>query len=302
MIKVGIAGADNPVAGELIRILVNHPDVDIRTLYAPACKGRGAESVHHGLIGEQKLTFSDAIDPAALDFLFILDRAVDPAALPEELMWVEMSGRTISEMPEDIVYGLSEAFRKPLVRGARHAFIPNPVASAALIAINPLALNLLVGDDLKIDVTVPAGPSEQATDAVLKEAADELAKVLPLIQNSFSGRIACEAKGETESRRAMRVAATICCGMDISEIVPLFENVYDDHNFTFLTNAIVSDKEVEGTNKCILRLTRPDFSTLRVEALVDPSMRGGAGEAVHVLNLLCGLHEKTGLALKSAAL
>lgn len=302
MIKVGIVGSENSVAGELIRILINHPDVDIQALVAPRYKGMGAESVHHGLVGERRLVFTDQADFSKLDFLFILDPGLDLSSLPDQLKWVDMSGRKYSEMPEDVVYGLSEAFRKPLVRGARHAFLPNPVASAALIALNPLALNLLISGDVKVESSLPDSIIKTGAIPLLEGASDEIKAVLPQIQTSFSGEVACGAPEDSCSQRAMRVSVTVRCGMDIADLMPVFEKVYDDHNFTFMTTTRMENKEVEGTHKCLLRLSRPDFFTLKIEALADPSMRGGAGEAVHLMNLLCGLYEKTGLSLKVSSL
>lgn len=302
MIKVGILGADSPIAGEIIRILIHHPDVDIRSLYAPASMGKPVDIVHHGLIGEKPLSFSDTIDPGKLDFLFILDDNTNLSSLPDNLKWIDMSGHSWSSMSESTVYGLSEAFRKPLVRGARHAFLPNPVASVSLISLNPVALNLLLGGDLKIDIELPDGFESEEIPGLLKEAEEELLAVIPLIQNSFNGKINLTVKKHSGSTRAMKVGIVYRCLMDIADIARLYNNVYDDHNFSFLVDRPVSAKEVEGTNKCILRLTRPDSDSVRIESIVDPTMRGGAGEAVHIMNLLCGLYEKTGLALKSISI
>ncbi len=73
MIKVGIIGADKPDSGELLRILVNHPEVDVVSLFAPGMTGRQVTSCHAGFIGERAMTFSDKIDPSKLDVVFIAD-------------------------------------------------------------------------------------------------------------------------------------------------------------------------------------------------------------------------------------
>ncbi|MCM1152679.1 MAG: hypothetical protein NC328_03375 [Muribaculum sp.] len=303
MYKIGIAGADTPQAGELIRILVNHPDVDITCLYAPARKGLHADSVHHGLIGEQRLTFTDTLAADNLDFLFILDKTINAASLPAELKWVDMRPDAYDIATEDAVFGLSEAFRKPLVRGALHAVLPNPVASALLIALNPLALNLMIGGDIDVKVALPdsAPGAEVDTREFLRQAARQIEDVLPKIQKSFNAKVNIERMEDSGSDRAMRMYIILPMTMEVDDVAPRYEEVYDDHNFTFLTGKVIDNKEVEGTNKCILRLSRSDAAHMCIDVLVDPTMRGGAGEAVHLMNLLCGLHEKTGLALKSVS-
>lgn len=299
MIKVGIAGAEKPMAGEILRILVNHPDVEIESLLAPELRGRQVVGIHHGLIGEQPLSFSDSISDD-IDFLYILDPKVDPSSLSDSMMWIDMSGRSLAELPEGTVYGLSEAFRKPLVRGARHAKLPNSLASEALIALNPLALNLMVGRKVEISVSLPKNFPVDRKDDFFREAKEEIVYALTEIQKSFTGEVNIREAEPLDSDRAMLVSVEVPSVMAVADIVDIFEGVYDDHNFTFLSPVPHRTQDVESTNKCLLRISRPDSTVLRVEALADPTMRGGAAEAVHVMNLLFGLHEKTGLALKSS--
>ncbi|MDE5675381.1 MAG: N-acetyl-gamma-glutamyl-phosphate reductase, partial [Muribaculaceae bacterium] len=72
MIKVGIIGADTPEAGELLRLLINHPEVEVETLYAPLLAGRQVSSCHHGFIGERSMNFTDRLDLSKIDAVFIL--------------------------------------------------------------------------------------------------------------------------------------------------------------------------------------------------------------------------------------
>ncbi|MCM1377106.1 MAG: hypothetical protein NC186_01485 [Prevotella sp.] len=306
MIKVGISGADSPMAGELIRILVNHPDVVITSLYAPVRKNMDVSAVHHGLIGESSLKFSDSLDIDNTDFLFLLGSEFPVDSLPEDMKWVDLSDNRLLGLrygtPDTTIFGLSEAFRKPLVRGAIHAVIPNPVASAAIIALNPLVLESLVQGDVRLDIQMPARMITELGEPFLVNAIEEIKRALSKIQPDFNQKVSVVSVSESTSARSMNVAVSFQSNMDISTTASYFDAVYDDHNFTFLTHMDVDPREVEGTNKCVLRLSRPDFSTLRIDALIDPTMRGGASEAVHVMNLLCGLYEKTGLALKSVSL
>lgn len=88
--------------------------------------------------------------------------------------------------------------------------------------------------------------------------------------------------------------------MALDEIVKLYEDYYDDHNFTYVINRMPDLKDVVNTNKCLLYLTKEDGKLLIV-SVIDNLLKGASGQAVHNMNLLFGLHERTGLNLKASA-
>lgn len=299
MIKVGIVGASTRMAGELIRILVNHPEVVLKCAYEPEKTGHTVSSVHHGLIGECDIKFTEQIDLQKLDCLLLCA----PSAIGEqvlehesdypELRVVDMTGEHRADADAcGLVYGLSEINRKPLVRGAKRALLPSPGASAALIALYPFAnLLMLLGDiDIKIQ-----GVNAGATDA------EEIERVLKTVQKSFVSRANVEHDESSEpNRRGLRVSIEFDSTLSLHDALEVYEDIYDDHNFTFVSSEPLETKEVEGTNKCLVSVSKPSEGRIHLEVIVDGTMRGGAGEGVHLLNLLFGLHEKTGLALKSS--
>lgn len=302
MIKVGIIGADSPQAGELLRILMNHPEVDIKELYAPGLAGRNITCCHHGFIGERPLAFCDKINPARLDAIFIADDSEMGRKIVDNLEeWPEL--RIINMAPSrfenwensDMEYGLSEINRKPLVRGAKTAILPSAAAAVALIALYPLASNLLLSSDVDVEVSAPS--SLVSPDP--KHIEYEIKRQLKKFQNSFEGKVNVRfAKGKTE--RGMRAKVSIKCPLSVGEVNNYFEAIYDDHNFTFMTLEEVNEKEVEGTQKCVLSFCKPGAGLIEIDAVADAFLRGGAGDATHMLNLLFALHEKVGLHLKSA--
>lgn len=303
MIKVGIVGADTPMAGELLRILVRHPEADVRTLFAPALAGRKVTSCHHGFIGEEIVSFSDKISPSSLNVIFIADNSKVAADILSRLdEWPEL--RVIDLSPERIAnkeangmdYGLSEVNRKCLVRGSRLATVPTPAAALALISLHPLALNLLLPEEIDVVVETPVHPIGK----VEKEAlAKEIASMLFSVQTSFCGRVNVEVC-QSELFRAMKVKTRVRCSLSSAEIERIFDTVYDDHNFTFIVRSEADPIEVEGTQKCVLSVRKPDNDNLEIQAVADCHLRGGAGDAIHVMNLLFALQEKVGLDLKPA--
>lgn len=302
MIKVAITGADSPEAGELIRILVNHPEVIITTLSAPGLEGRSVTSFHHGLIGELKLNFSGPLSMTPdCSVIFVCGNSMTAAEFSAlQLARPDIKTVIVKAIPNldierlGVVYGLPEINRKPLVRGTVSAIVPTPLASVILVALYPLSLHMLLNDSLKIRVSAPADILSTDKGLAKKEITDMLSQT----QLSFGDKIDLEFS-ESDSNRKMKADITLSCPVSIEQINEIYE-MYDDHNFAFPISSTVSDIEVCGTNKCVISLHKDDDSTLSIEAVADPRMRGGAGEAVHIMNLLFGLHEKTGLALKAS--
>lgn len=303
MIRVGIAGADTAMAGELIRILINHPDVELTSAFAPGKVGRKVASVHHGLAGECDLEFSPDINPARLDVIFI-DAHSDVADRfrMNTDRWPDLRIIDMSHCPSldfealDMVYGLPEINRKELVRGCRRAVVPRSVATAAIIGLYPLARNLLLRGDVTVEYSCPAD-----IDTVEKAdmARQEITHVLHRTQNSFEGQIHMRHLDEKVSERGLKIVVEIPCSLHINEVFRIFDDCYSDHNFTFMVSSTMPGYEVEGTQKTLVTLQKLQPDRLTVTVVADSRMRGGAGDAVHIMNLLFGLHERTGLYLKA---
>lgn len=305
MIKVGIIGADLPIVGEIIRILVNHPETEIVSLISPSHTGRAVSALHHGLIGETQLFFSDKIDTENIDFLIIANSDllgkdyIDKVLQNENLKVVfSNSGKSDIDYIDNFEIGLSEINRKALVRGARAAYIPSTAIIPSFIALSPLAQFLLLNSDINIAVNMPHDIAILIDE--VKES-EKIKKYLQTNQTSFNGNINLKVSGDHFTERGSTTTITLVSNLALSEIEKIYQDIYDDHNFTFLINGEVKSKEVEGTQKVIMSLKKPDPETLIIEVVEDARLRGGAGDIVHVMNLFFGLHEKTGLHLKASS-
>lgn len=303
MIRVGITGAESWIAGELFRLLLHHPEVDIVAAHAPRLKGHAVNRHHRGLVGDTDLRFSDHLDLNDLDVVFVTssEHSFDPGAeIPSDLkvIWLHENGHSEVTAPfEDLEFvpGVSEMFRKPLVRGARASKILSAPASVALIALFPLALHLLLNDTLKIKAEVPEFIEGKLSAETLK---NDLDRYLHEVQLSFNSIEQLEIS-RSETMRALILDITFNCSVSKEELEKIYESIYDDHNFTFLTASVPSPKEVAGTHKCLLHIDKPSEGEVRIRAVADSILRGGAGDAVHAMNLLFGLFEKTGLSLSA---
>lgn len=303
MIRAGIAGADTAMAGELIRILVNHPDVELTATFAPGKVGREVAAVHHGLAGECDLEFSPDINPGKLDVIFIdaHSEVADRFRMNTD-RWPELRIIDMSHCPSldfealDMAYGLPEINRKQLVRGCRRAVVPRSVAAAAIIGLYPLARHLLLKGDIEVAYACSA---DIDTDEKAEMARQEIRHVLRKTQNSFNGDILLRHIDEEVSDRGLKIIVDVPCSLDINEVFKIYEDLYDDHNFTYIVSSAMPGYEVEGTQKTLVTLQKQTPETLTVTVVADCRMRGGAGDAVHIMNLLFGLHERTGLYLKA---
>lgn len=304
MIKVGITGAESEQAGELLRLLIHHPDVEILTAQSSGNAGKPAMLIHHGLIGEERMVLSSGFDATSLDMVFLVKPLYSESDWRKLMadrpglkivLWPE-SGAVAEGFERLPVYGISELNRKQLVRGARSAMLPNPIASMVLVALFPLASHLMIPDTLNLQIEAP---EDIITEEMLRNAKEEISEVLKVVQSSFGGDVNITAT-PTESDRAMRMRVELPGSTTSEELFKIYDSIYDDHNFTYMVPMDVDTKEVEGTQRCIISLSKPEDDTIGVAAVADPRMRGGAGEAVHLMNLLFGLHEKTGLNLKAS--
>lgn len=297
MIKVGITGGETSTAGELIRLLVHHPEVEIETVYSPILKGRSLSSYHKGLIGEREILFSDALDFSSLDILFLLSTDQQIVShIPPELKTIYIQHSDLFSPKEflsrqDFVPGVSEMFRKRLVRGALGSRVVPPYTSISLVALFPLALHLLLNDSLSLKVLLPKNRSEQVDIPVFKK---ELESLLHNVQLSFDKIKSVEVEN-TQLIRAIEVEIEFDCGISSSELERIYEDIYDDHNFTFIMHGQPVYSEVSGTHKCLIYINKPSEDKVKIRAIGDGYLRGGAGDAIHTMNLMCGLYEKTGL-------
>lgn len=290
-----------PVAGELMRILINHPDVELVSPCAPSSASSLVTDLHHGMVGECDRRFTNSIDPGECDVVFICR----PGETADTLLahgdgedWpriIDLSGSHRRDYAAlGLTFGLSEYNRKALVRGARRAVVPSTAAAMALIAFYPPAAHcMLPGGSLRLRFAA-------AGDDVQEDPAQEILPVLQQMQPGFNGTVETVFERDDTLGRTMRFSVDMECAIPLEEVMKAYDSIYDDHNFTFVTTKPMSPREVAGTNKCLVTVGKPTPGTLRLEAVADRYLRGGAGEAVHLMNLLFGLHERTGLTLKAS--
>lgn len=325
MIKVGIIGGSGYASGELIRILINHPDVVLKWVHSRTVAGQRIVDVHQGLYGEIDMCFSSTYDLNEIDVLFCCRPAgktrefLASNEIPAHLKIIDLSRdyrlNATEENPHEFVYGLSELNRKPMVRGARFVANPGCLAMAVELSLIPLAKNLLLNSD--IHTTVITGATSEGAESrptthyawrndnmvvyspFRHSQEAEILQTFAAMQQSFNSKLHMVPVRGAFARGIMAVSY-LDCPLELHEVIKLYQDYYDDHNFTFITSKIPDLKDVVNTNKCIIHLDKID-DRLLVTAVIDNLQKGAAGNAVHTMNLLFGLQETTGLTMKSVA-
>ena len=325
MIKAGIIGGAGYTAGELIRLLINHPDVELTWVNSTSNAGNPISDVHQGLIGEADgMYFTSETPLDKVDVVFFCTPHGQTRkwmeqfgnTIPEDLRIVDLStDYRIEDGTHEFVYGLPELNRKRIVRGAKYVANPGCFATAIQLALLPLARNLLLNSDVHVTAitgSTGAGVKPGATThyswrndnvSIYKpfkhQHLAEIKQSLKTLQTSFDKEINFLPVRGCFSRGIM-AAVYLDCPLKIDEVVKLYEDYYSDHNFTFVTTKSPDLKDVVNTNKCILHLEKVDDKLL-ITSVIDNLLKGASGTAVHNMNLLFGLQEKTGLNLKPSA-
>ncbi|MDE6525942.1 MAG: hypothetical protein K2L75_01690 [Muribaculaceae bacterium] len=299
MIKTGIYGSssiDDPVRKQLLRLLLRHPDVDLRAVASKAGNTVPLSELHPVFAGETSLTLERELSLDGLNLIFVIDEEnltdqIITRYTEDEKFRVILLGNataTLADRPDWMVYGLPEYYRKPLVRGARAAVSPRPEAILIELALLPLAKKALI----ESGVSATLATSDRVRLAV---AALEASRILSEINTA---PVAVDTLPEREPPYGrLDLVASLETPLALEEIERIYAEAYDDHSFVHMLPAGVTiDEDLRGSNKCLIQLSK-DGSTLTVRASIDALTKGCTGNAVHLMNLLFGLHERTGLSI-----
>lgn len=322
MIRVGIVGGTGYTAGELIRILLNHPDVALSWVHSQSTPGTYLSDVHQGLVGETFMRFTDAIEWDEIDCLFsclphgVSRTFIEDANVPDRVRIIDLSADYRDDPTGAFVYGLPELNRKAMVRGATRVACPGCLAMAVELALLPLAKNLLLNAPIHVttvtgSTTAGSRPQPYSHYSYRNENMTvyrpfghshqpEIERTLRALQTSCNCRID-HVPMRGPFSRGILAAVYLDTAVALDEIRRLYEEYYADHNFTYISDRMPDLKDVIGTNKCLLHLEKHD-GRLLIVSVIDNLLKGASGTAIHNMNLLFGLSERTGLYLKAQAL
>lgn len=321
MIKVGIIGGAGYTAGELIRLLINHPDVEIVFINSASNAGNRVTDVHEGLYGECSLTFTDTLSLDEIDMLFFCTahgdtrRFIESHNLPEELRIIDLSmDYRIASDGHDFVYGLPELNRRAICHSRRVAN-PGCFATCIQLGLLPLAKHLMLTDDIMVNAitgSTGAGVRPGATShfswrnnnisvykAFEHQHVPEIRQSLKQLQNSFEADVDfIPYRGDFP--RGIFATIVVKSKVSIEELTRIYEEYYAEDSFVHIVEQNIDLKQVVNTNKCLLHLEKHGDKLLIISC-IDNLLKGASGQAVHNMNLLFNLEETIGLRLKPSA-
>lgn len=334
MIKVGIVGSAGYTGGELLRILIYHPEVDIVFANSASNAGNKIYEVHHDLFGDTELTFSSDFH-SNIDVLFLCvghgdaQKFLDGNPVDASVKIIDLSQdfrlkSNTSYQGLQFVYGLPELNRE-LIKSAQYIANPGCFATNIQLALLPLAYKGILPDQIHINATTGSTGAGQKPGATthfswrnnnlsayksfehqhLQEISESLAQLqdgfLPQSDQSLLERAAEKINFVPQRGDFTRgIFSVIYIDSDLSEeqAYELYEDYYKGHPFTHVSRKNIDLKQVVNTNKSIIHLEKHG-NKLLILNVTDNLLKGASGQAVQNMNLMFGLDERIGLNLKS---
>ena len=317
-IKIGIIGGAGYTGGELLRILIHHPQVEIVFVHSNSQAGKPVHQTHTDLLGDTDLVFSEKYH-TEVDVIFLCSGHGESqkflAANPEfkSLKIIDLS-TDFRDQSEEFVYGLAE-LQRDKIRQANHVANPGCFATSIELALLPLAQAGLIHDDVHVSAvtgSTGAGQSLSPTGhfswrsnniSIYKAFTHQHLTEIGMVISSFQGAkptVNFIPYRGTFTRGIMANVYTKFSGT-LEEAKTLYRNYYAEHPFTHISDSPVDVKQVVNTNKCLISLEVHEGNLL-ITSVIDNLTKGASGQAVQNMNLMFGLDETAGLRLKSVGM
>ena len=321
-LEVGIIGGAGYTAGELIRLLLNHPETNINFVYSTSNAGNKLYKVHQDLIGDTEIDFTSDIN-TDVDVLFLCLGHGNSTAFLEKTTFsdktkiIDLSNdfRLLADKNfkgKEFVYGLPE-LDKESIKTAKYIANPGCFATALQLAILPLAASGLLKNDIHINAVTGAtgaGTSLSATThftyrdnnfshykAFNHQHLGEINQSVNQLQSDFNSEINFMPNRGNFSRGIFATTYTKFDGT-LEEAIKMYKAYYKDAAFTFVSENDVHMKQVVNTNKCLIGLEKHG-NKLLITSTIDNLLKGASGAAIQNLNLMYGFEETLGLKLKA---
>jgi N-acetyl-gamma-glutamyl-phosphate reductase len=331
-IKIGIVGGAGYTGGELLRILVFHPNAEIVFVHSNSNAGNLISKIHTDLLGITDLKFSDSLNKN-IDVLFMCVghgdaikfitshtdffkncnfRIID---LSQDFRLAEKNKAQNTEpAATDFVYGLAE-LQKEKIKKAKYIANPGCFATCIQLGLLPLASKNLLNDEVHVSgITGSTGAGQSMSEtshfswrnnnisiykAFTHQHLNEINQSIKSLQSNFDKAINfIPFRGDFT--RGIFASIYTKCNLTIEEAYKLYEDYYKDHPFTHISKVNPDLKQVVNTNNSIIYLEKHD-DYLLIVSMTDNLLKGASGQAVQNMNLMFGLEETAGLKLKAAA-
>ena len=320
-VRIGILGAAGYTGGELIRVLLNHPQTEIVFANSESNAGNKVYAVHEGLLGETEMEFTDEMPFDQVDVVYFCfghgksEAFLKEHTIPAHVKIIDLAQDfRIAAPGHDYVYGLPETHR-PQISRCNHLANPGCFATCIQLAMLPALAHGLISGDIHVNGitgSTGAGQKPGATThyswrndniSVYKTFTHQhLLEINQTVQEQcpgYDGRVlfipqrGCFARG-------IYVTAYAKCDASLEDVQKAYADYYADAAFTHFTTKSPDMKQVVNTNKAVVYVEKYQDQLLMI-CCIDNLLKGAVGQAVQNMNLMFGLDEKAGLGLKASA-
>ena len=320
-INVGIVGGAGYTAGELIRLLLNHPNVNINFVHSKSNTGKHLYDIHNDLFGDTVLLFVEEISND-VDVIFLCVGFTEARKFLQENNL--KSSTKIIDLSHDFrlegsnnfedrnfVYGLPELNKEQIIL-AKNIANPGCFATCIQLGLLPLAKEKLLTTIHTTGITGSTGAGQalqstshfswrsnniQAYKTLSHQHDDEIKQSLTQLQQSEVLLNFIPWRGDF----ARGIFVTSYCETDLSldDANDLFKTFYKPHPFVHVSDVMIDLKQVVNTNKCVLHIEKVN-NQIVIHSAIDNLLKGASGQALQNMNLMFGLREETGLHLKAS--
>jgi len=323
MINVSIAGGTGYTAGELLRILLRHPEVNIESVISTTSVGMAVAEMHRDLLGETDLLFSDRFTNPDLIFLCLghgLSRTfMEENDVPSTCRIIDLGNDFRNEShfgDRQFIFGLCELNRES-IRRADSVANPGCFATSIMLALLPLAAKNLLSEEIHIHaITGSTGAGKRPGETThFSYRENNISVYKPFTHQHLTeiGNTLISAGNSTlpqinfvplrgDFTRGIFASVYTKWDGEISEadVIELYKAYYSSSPFVFVSDRPVSLKEVVNSNKGLLHI---EFHNgyIHITSIIDNLVKGASGQAVQNMNLMFALEETTGLRLKGSA-
>ena len=323
-IKAGIVGGAGHTGGEMLRILINHPSVEIVFAHSNSNAGNYIYEVHTDLFGDTDMKFAGELS-YDIDVLFLCvghgdaRKFLEANPIPDHIKIIDLSqdfrltGNSKLNA-KSFVYGLPELNREA-IKSAQNIANPGCFATCLQLGLLPLAAKGMLNGEVHITGTTGstgAGQSLSKTthfswrndNLSIYKAFDhqhlrEVKQSVQQLQPGY-GQTINFVPYRGDFTRGIIASIYMDCDLSGGEALKLFENYYAGHPFTHVTKRNIDLKQIVNTNKCFIQIAKHGDKLL-ITSIVDNLLKGASGQAVQNMNLLFELDESAGLGLKATA-